>query len=51
MGPEPEAFEVEFAEYCEVKHCIGVGNGLEAIHLLLRAYQIGPSDEVIVPSV
>ncbi len=50
MGPELEAFEAEFAEYCEVKHCIGVGNGLEAIHLLLKAYGIGPGDEVIVPS-
>lgn len=50
MGPELEAFEAEFAEYCDVKHCIGVGNGLEAIHLLLKAYGIGPGDEVIVPS-
>lgn len=50
MGPELEAFEAEFAQYCEVKHCIGVGNGLEALHLLLRAYGIGHGDEVIVPS-
>lgn len=50
LGPELEAFEAEFARYCEVKHCIGVGNGLEALHLLLRAYGIGPGDEVIVPS-
>lgn len=50
MGPELEGFETEFAQYCEVKHCIGVGNGLEALHLLLRAYGIGPGDEVIVPS-
>jgi len=50
MGPELEAFEAEFAQYCEVKHCIGVGNGLEALHLLLRAYGIGRGDEVIVPS-
>jgi len=50
MGPELEAFESEFAQYCEAKHCIGVGNGLEALHLLLRAYGIGPNDEVIVPS-
>lgn len=50
MGPELDAFETEFAQYCEVKHCIGVGNGLEALHLLLRAYGIGPGDEVIVPS-
>ena len=50
MGPELEAFEAEFAAYSEVKHCIGVGNGLEALHLLLRAYGIGSGDEVIVPS-
>ncbi|MDT8283004.1 MAG: DegT/DnrJ/EryC1/StrS family aminotransferase, partial [Gammaproteobacteria bacterium] len=50
MGPELEAFEAEFAQYCEVKHCVGVGNGLEALHLLLRAYEIGRGDEVIVPS-
>lgn len=50
MGPELEAFESEFAEYCEVEYCIGVGNGLEALHLLLKAYGIGPGDEVIVPS-
>ncbi len=50
MGPELEAFEAEFAQYCSVQHCIGVGNGLEALHLLLRAYGIGPGDEVIVPS-
>ena len=50
MGPELEAFEAEFAAYSEVKHCIGVGNGLEALHLLLKAYGIGSGDEVIVPS-
>ena len=50
MGAEVEAFEHEFAAYCEVKHCIGVGNGLEALHLILRAYGIGRGDEVIVPA-
>ncbi len=50
LGEEVEAFEREFAEYCGVKHCIGVGNGLEALHLILRAYDIGPGDEVIVPA-
>jgi dTDP-4-amino-4,6-dideoxygalactose transaminase len=50
MGPELEAFELEFASYCNVKHCIGVANGLDALHLLLRAYGIGEGDEVIVPS-
>ncbi len=50
LGQEVDAFEIEFAEYCGVKHCVGVGNGLEALHLILRAYQIGTGDEVIVPS-
>ena len=50
LGEEVEAFEREFAAFCGVKHCIGVGNGLEALHLILRAYGIGEGDEVIVPS-
>lgn len=50
LGSELEAFEAEFAEYCEAKHCIGVGNGLDALHLILRAMDIGEGDEVIVPS-
>ena len=50
LGQEVEAFEQEFADYCGVKHCIGVGNGLEALHLILRAMEIGPGDEVIVPA-
>jgi dTDP-4-amino-4,6-dideoxygalactose transaminase len=50
MGPELEAFEAEFAQYSDLKYCVGVGNGLEALHLVLRAYGIGPGDEVIVPS-
>lgn len=50
LGEEVERFEQEYAAYCEVKHCVGVGNGLEALHLILRAYQIGPGDEVIVPA-
>lgn len=50
LGPELKLFEEEFAQYCEVDHCVGVGNGLEALHLLLLAYGIGPGDEVIVPS-
>lgn len=49
-GSEVEAFESEFASYCDVKHCVGLGNGLDAIHLLLRAYGIGVGDEVLVPS-
>lgn len=50
LGKEVEAFEQEFANYCGSKHCVGVGNGLEALHLILRAYGIGKNDEVIVPS-
>jgi dTDP-4-amino-4,6-dideoxygalactose transaminase len=50
LGSEVEAFEGEFAAYCGVKHCVGVGNGLEALHLTLRAYGIGPGDEVLVPA-
>ena len=50
LGEELEAFESEFAEYCGTKHCVGVGNGLDALHLVLRAYGIGPGDEVIVPA-
>ncbi len=50
LGEETEAFEREFAAYCGVKHCIGVGNGLDALHLVLRAWGIGAGDEVIVPS-
>ena len=45
-----EAFEAEFAEYCGTKYCIGVGNGLDALQLILHAYGIGSGDEVIVPS-
>ena len=44
LGPELEAFEAEFAAYCEVKHCVGVGNGLDALHLILRAMKVGPGD-------
>jgi dTDP-4-amino-4,6-dideoxygalactose transaminase len=50
LGREVEAFEAEFAAYCESQHCIGVANGLDALHLIVRAYGIGPGDEVIVPS-
>ncbi len=50
LGEEVEAFEEEFAAYCGARHCIGVGNGLDAIYLLLQAAGIGPGDEVVVPS-
>jgi len=50
LGREVEAFEQEFAQYCGAEHCVGVANGLEALHLILRGYGIGAGDEVIVPS-
>lgn len=50
QGQQLLAFEQEYAAYCGSKHCIGVGNGLDALHLILRAYEIGAGDEVIVPS-
>ena len=50
LGKEIEAFESGFAGYCEAKHCVAVGNGLDALHLILRAYGIGAGDEVIVPT-
>lgn len=50
LGQEVGLFEKEFASYCESKYAIGVANGLDAIHLILRAMEIGEGDEVIVPS-
>jgi len=50
LGSELDAFEAEFAAYCGVNHCVGVGTGLEALSLLLQAYGIGKGDEVIVPA-
>lgn len=50
LGPEVAAFEAEFAAYTSTHYCVGVGNGLEALHLILRAYDIGAGDEVIVPA-
>jgi len=50
LGPEVEAFEEKFAAYCGTKHCVGVGNGLDAMMLVLRAWGVGEGHEVIVPS-
>jgi dTDP-3-amino-3,4,6-trideoxy-alpha-D-glucose transaminase len=49
-GKALDQFEAEFAALCGVRHCIGLGNGLEALVLPLRARGIGPGDEVIVPA-
>lgn len=49
-GNEDKAFEQAFAAYCDSKYCIGCGNGLDALMLVLKAWCIGPGDEVIVPS-
>ena len=50
LGREVEAFEAEYAAFCGTRHCVGLGNGLEALELCLRAWDIGAGDEVIVPS-
>lgn len=50
MGNELSAFEKEYARFNEVKHCIGISNGLDALFLALKALEVGPGDEVIVPS-
>jgi len=50
LGGELEQFEAEYAAYCEANFCVAVGNGLDALHLILKAYGIGAGDEVIVPS-
>ena len=50
LGPEVEAFEEEWAAYCEAGYAVGLGNGLDALSLALRALDIGVGHEVIVPS-
>jgi dTDP-4-amino-4,6-dideoxygalactose transaminase len=50
LGEEVDSFEAEFARYCEAKHCVGVANGLDALHLALLALDVREGDEVIVPS-
>ena len=49
-GKEDERFESAFASYCDSKYCVGVGNGLDALFLALKALGICAGDEVIVPS-
>jgi dTDP-4-amino-4,6-dideoxygalactose transaminase len=50
LGAEVEQFEAQFAQYCETQHCVGLSSGTAALTLMLRAYGIGPGDEVIVPA-
>ena len=50
QGEELRKFEEEFASYCESAFCVGCGNGLDALMLILKAYGIGAGDEVILPS-
>lgn len=50
LGPEVEAFEADWAAYCEARHAVSLANGLDALILALRALDVGPGDEVIVPS-
>jgi dTDP-4-amino-4,6-dideoxygalactose transaminase len=49
-GEDVSAFEAEFAAFCEAPHCVGVANGTDAIELSLRALDVGPGDEVILPT-
>ena len=50
LGPEVDAFENEWATYCNAKFAVGLANGLDALILALRALDVGPGDEVIVPA-
>lgn len=50
LGDEVEAFERELAAFCGARHAIGVGNGLDALHLILRGMGITEGDEVLVPA-
>ncbi|GAB3327602.1 DegT/DnrJ/EryC1/StrS family aminotransferase [Larkinella ripae] len=50
LGREVETFEKSFATYCGAKHCVGVGNGLDAINLIFRALDFPPGSEIIIPA-
>ncbi|MBO9657498.1 MAG: aminotransferase class I/II-fold pyridoxal phosphate-dependent enzyme, partial [Chitinophagaceae bacterium] len=50
LGSQVEAFEKEFAAYCNTRHCVGVASGLDALVLALRSLHLKPGDEVIVPA-
>lgn len=49
-GPEVKSFESEFANFCGANYCVGCGNGLSSLYLILRGYEIHEGDEVIIPS-
>jgi len=50
LGDEVKLFEKNFAQFCRTKHCIGCANGLDALNLIIRAYNFGFGDEIIVPA-
>lgn len=50
QGEEDKKFEVDFAQFCGVNHCVGVANGLDALSMILKAYDFGAGDEIIVPA-
>lgn len=50
LGKQNELFEKHFADFCGVKHCIGCGNGLEALNLIIKGYGFGKGDEIIAPA-
>ena len=50
LGEKSRAFEKAFAEYCGIEHCIGCGNGLDALRLGIKALGLGENDEIIVPA-
>src|SRR4030088_2531057 len=49
-GPQVAAFEAEFAEFVGVAHCVGVGNGTDALEFALRALRVGHGDECVLPA-
>ncbi|WP_040213564.1 DegT/DnrJ/EryC1/StrS family aminotransferase [Clostridium polynesiense] len=50
LGEEVKNFEKEFSSFCSADNCIGCGNGLDALYIILKSFQIGNGDEVIIPS-
>src|SRR3989338_1727144 len=50
LGPQEKAFEEDFARYCDARYAVGVNSGTDALYLALTALNVGPGDEVILPS-